>query len=339
MRKRKNIFACNGLPEVCLFFLPRFALQLGYTIVKIHEMIHYAESAPVMADFMSILLRKKALYEPVPPGFTKESYVENLNEKMKLPEHLKIQPDELKEDSRLRSIAKLNGNAIVGKLIQCPSECSTKIITSPKELLPYFENDSAEELENFVIINDTHLALTVKKKGGAKKFNLKTNSILAARVMAEARVVLFRHMIKLLKKKATIFAMDTDAIYYSLSRNVPSPLPYSSFTGDFKRVYGNRKITKFQISSVKNYIISFADGEQIVKCKGLSLTNPVGLMHFKEGKSEKKDIVVKQQRKRKSKCLTQTRSCLEEFKVSAKTRLKRAEMYDNETLPYGYRNE
>lgn len=241
-----------------------FALKLGYKIKKIFEIHYYPQSDYIFQSYVSFLYSLKIKYSGW-PGYVKtesdqNAYCEEINKHLSLPPEFVLNPKDICQNLAKKETAKGMLNHFFGKFSQ-----SQKPKTENVESVKYFKHLlKTAEILSIATISDE--AIQVKYTPEKQTPNRFTNVYIGAQINSYARCTLYKHLISLNKVKATTYAVDTDAIFFSLKKGVKNPLKESNLCGDFKNMISGR-ITSFFCLGSRNYNITFQNTSDQIQCK------------------------------------------------------------------------
>jgi hypothetical protein len=330
------------------------ALELGYKVLNIYEVVFFDTEKPVLREFLTRLssLRLSNSYSDVGQGTQhKNAVCDTINKDLNLAGTLfEVKPEVLCDNPMKKSFYKLQSNSVLGKLSSHVQLESTEIVQSRGELELLLSKHHVTEVN---VIDDNHLMVSYQRKSA--KSNSNFNIFIGAQVSAFAKIVLYNFMLKLKEKNITILSIDTDCIIYELPDHIKDPLETSmSFTpGHLKPVLDeNCEILSYCALGTRNYSILYKDGignlKSMIKCKGLSYTsaqlqNQLDFSVYNKYlqsymKSEIESIRLKQVRLRTQKKDYLSKKEVEtHFTFNNDLFLKRIVRLDGTTLPFGYK--
>lgn len=253
-----------------------YALSLNYTVIQLYEIHFFAEKKPILAEFVKFFssLRLKSADSLLHmTEDEKNTYAQEINEKLSLPPELQVSVLDLKPNKLKQQTFKTSLNALFGKFSQMPNTATSEIVSSQRRL-----EEIANEFEITDWYNLTPFLVQVEYSKPVLKPSLKYNLYIGAEINAKGRIFLHQKLKLLLANGAKIFYCDTDAIAYSLKSDQIDPLEFGPFPGQFKSVIeSGKKVVNFNALGNKNYTLLCKDSldqlETITKCKGLSLSS------------------------------------------------------------------
>jgi hypothetical protein len=166
---------------------------MGYTVLRIYELMVYSQSAPLLADYMKVLGREKNRFEGVPVGHDRVQHANLINEKMGFTGQLELKPEDFIKDNQKKKLAKLNTVAFLGKLLQSNSKCNTKIVYEFEKLVKMFYSETTDIVDITALI-ESAVTVTTKHRPQHLPPNLKANVVIGAMVLAGSKVILFKNM-------------------------------------------------------------------------------------------------------------------------------------------------
>ena len=256
LNKRKTCrhTAENFLQSTWMISDLAFAVKLGYRIKKIFEIHYYPQSDYIFQSYVSLLYSLKIKYSGWPDHVKTYSdqtaYCEEINKHLSLPSEFALNPTDICKNLAKKETAKGLLNHFFGKFSQ-----SQKPKTENVESVSYFKY-LLEKAEILSIARITDEAVQVKYTPEKQAPNRFTNVYIGAQINSYARCILYEHLISLNKVQATTYAIDTDAIFFSLKKGAQNPLKESNLCGDFKNMIPG-KITSFFCLGSRNYNITF----------------------------------------------------------------------------------
>ena len=253
------------------------AVSLGYVILEWFEIHFFAQKAPLLKTYVSILSALKLQNTGCDPNMTveeKKLYCDAVNERLNVPEDFKITPTNICENLGKKQFYKSMLNNYLGKFIQNTQHSCFKFATSQHELEECCF-DSKNEIVGIYPFSEDAVQVEFKPTLTNIKPSKKANLYIGAEIIAKARVHIYNCIEILEAANARIFFVDTDGIGYSLDNTIQNPLEFTNCTGDFKAVQTN--IQSFHALGNRNYTIGYFDSSNTLKydykVKGVTLTS------------------------------------------------------------------
>lgn len=327
-----------------------FALSLGYTIITIFEVHFFDHKKPYLKEFIQTLNSFRMKYS-CPPNYSESQKVlfcKDVNQRLDLPENLKIDPTHLETCDMKKNFIKLMQNGALGKFSSNVFTDVTQIVRSQDELLEIINQYEITDLE---ALNDE--SLLVKYNNPYLPPSNKFSIYIGAAITANCRIFLYEQMTQIQKAKGLIFSVDTDAIVYSLPKNVQNPLNFSNFTGDFKSLLPqNSTVISYYSLGNRNYCVTYHDHEtkkncMVLKTKGLclksrfveNLLTPELFQSYilNSFKSEFNSMKVEQSKRKTTKPFGLQETEMTHFTFSNDIFVKRVLCPDFTSKPFGYK--
>ena len=259
-----------------------FAKSIGYSFT-FYECYHYARQDFLLKSFISCLFYRRICVSGFPTDCqTCEKqliYCQTINKSMQFSGALELSPCKISYDPPKSILYKSFMNEFVGKFAQKRKMTKTQFVSTSEEIAAIFW-DPTQEIEGIDIPNDTTCQLNITQKQYCKGPSRKTNCIIAAYITSNSRIFMQKKMLEIVMHGGTLFYTSTDSIYYSLPKQMNSPLSYGPCVLDFKREYGMHVIMSFYSVGPKETCVSFCTEEGIktdVKVRGLALLNIINL--------------------------------------------------------------
>ena len=250
------------------------AVKQGYKIVRVHEVWHYAKSSKdLFRDYIKENLRLKIQASGWPSENMTEEQQDEFIQQAYTDYGIQLQEEEMKHNPGLRSIAKLNLNCLWGKFGQNPFKAKTEYITDPAKYFQHL-NDDTVETTNVLLFDEKEDIVQVQYKlmNEAVQDCANGNVVIAAFVTSWARLRLYQVLSKLNER---VVYHDTDSVIYLTSDPEEEEIPTGSLLGmwsDECKSPETNWVQEFVSLGPKTYAYTTKQGEQVVKCKGISLT-------------------------------------------------------------------
>ena len=252
------------------------AVSLGYKVIEWYEIHHFPKKSALLKDYVKILngekIKNSGGLQNMTSEAEKKSYCDSLNERMNLPQQFELNSENVINNSAQKQTFKMLCNSFYGKFSQNSNFTKIDLIQERSHLL---EIVNSQEVIDISSLSDNFVQIEYQPSTEKTKPNLKGSLYIGAEINALARVFMYKSMLKIVQAQGTLFAVDTDGLFYSLPKDVPDPLPFSDAVGDFKSVYP--EILNFLALGNRNYSLSYksSDGKikNVTKIKGLSLSS------------------------------------------------------------------
>jgi hypothetical protein len=250
-----------------------YAVEMGYTIVELHEAVIYKTHEKIFEEFYALLAKLKIQSEPLPEDYKDdpEEYARMLNDLMPW---LNIAPQDFEENPSLRAFAKLLSNSALGKLSQYDVKKKSEYVETYKELKRMF-NDPKIKVCAVNLIHQYLAEVVYEPKDFLVGLHRNTHVIVYSHVTAYARLDMMRDMQAFMEKGYALYYTDTDSIVMEIPEE-----EYSRFKAEHNinsPAYGLYKeetkgdILEFYSLGCKNYAIKTDKDENILKVRGFTL--------------------------------------------------------------------
>lgn len=313
------------------------ALKHGYKVVKVYEIWHYEEqSTTLFEEYVNTFLKFKTEASGLPNSYqSKEQYIHDY----KIHEGIELNPNNINKNPGLRSVAKLMLNSFWGRFGMNSNKIQYKIITTLHEWNNMFSDDRFI-IHNIFFINDNVVQVFYSLNEQFHYGSNECNVVIAAFVTCQARLKLFREMVKLGER---VLYFDTDSIFF-----ISRPNEYEPTLGDFLGQFTNEidpsegnYIDEFISAGPKNYSYKLDTGICHCTVKGININHVTSeVLNFESIKKivcqdQSETISVEQMRFSRSK---------EDWSITNNVFLKdyrfvydkRVVISNFNTLPYGF---
>ncbi len=252
-----------------------YAVQCGYKVVEIYELVLYSQTSYLFRDFYTKVARIKigagGFPDDVVEAGEKKMYLDNLNQKMP---GLNLSESYMSRNPSRRQFGKDVSTHGLGKLSQSDSRKNCKYVSNWAELSAIRYNPRYELLD-INPVTSTFAEVSFKTDPHFVGFHRNTNAVCYSFVTAFGRVAMAKDMRELQKIGCKLYYTDTDSILFSVSPDRKSEAEKilatnSAAYGDYK--YETREeIVSYCSLGPKNYSFALASGEQVVKVRGFTL--------------------------------------------------------------------
>jgi hypothetical protein len=262
------------------------ALQYGYRIVKVFEIMHWpGKSSELFSPFIRKLVKVKAEASGYPAECEteeqKDAYIEQYYQDSIVngdPDTgIRLDKENIAYDPIKRQIAKIMLNAFYGKFAQRQNMEVTQIITSHARLWELIL-DTSKEITGMVALEENSLLVSSRLtdfEEDGKQGNI--NVAIASFITAYARLELWQKLNELESlSPGCVYYFDTDSIFYVSKDDYPL-LQTGSLLGDLTREIAPNEVVKdAAFLGPKNYTykkrnIETGQEKTVVKNKGMTL--------------------------------------------------------------------
>jgi DNA polymerase type B, organellar and viral len=215
------------------------ARRLNYKI-KFHEIYFYPNASHYLKKFIQLLAFEKIRFSGFPHQMTEgkeQLFCQDLNERMEFDQvQLKLSREMIEDNPKYRFTYKAFLNSFLGKFLQNSSKFQQTIFArNNEEIVGYFKGGN---LTGMNVINEEICQLLVAKNFG-KNPQRNVNCCIGAYILGLARIYMFDKLFLLKESKAVLHYVDTDAVLFSLPKNVEIPISVGNAFGDFRHNYEN----------------------------------------------------------------------------------------------------
>lgn len=324
------------------------SIKLGYVCLSIFELHYFEKAKPILQNYFSTMASMRFLNSCTTSD--KETYCNTINASLKLPSEFLLNPINVTNNEMKKNIYKLMLNSCLGKFSSNDNLGQTVIVSSQAQAEEIARKFEILEVE---VLTEYSLQILYKKSPNKSQFSGFKNLYIGATITSEARIYLYKKMLKLESLGCTILAADTDSLFYLQPDFVSDfdTLNYGIELGQFKHIYGcANEIIQFYSLGNRNYSVLIKTEkdcfETIIKCKGVCLNTSFNLKkitldvyksfiesHFL---NELKSIVLYQPVQKKVNLFLDKRTIIQKFTMCNEIFVKRIFYNQNKSLPFGF---
>ena len=337
------------------------AINMGYTIIQIHEVLHWQETEmynPVtkqgglFTQYINTFLKLKQESSGYPQNVKseeeKQAYIDQYLEH----EGILLDKECIDKNAGLRSLSKLALNSFYGKFGQRTNMKKRLFVKDIKQLMQVL-TDPGKLLMDFHIMNDDVIQVEYKNTEDFECQSFNTNVTIAAFCTSWARLKLWSVMQKLGKR---VLYHDTDSIIFSV-KDGEYVLPLGTYLGQLtdeltckelsckKQGCSGHWIEEFVSCGPKNYSFIVNISEIVCKVRGFSLNYKSSLILNFE--SMKEALVAWKRNEKKELVTVKTELMRDKYKPKVFNRViskhygvvydKRKVLPDFTSIPFGFR--
>ena len=337
------------------------AINMGYTIIQIHEVLHWKETEmynPVtkqgglFTQYINTFLKLKQESSGYPQNVKSEEEKQAYIDQYLDHEGILLDKECIDKNAGLRSLSKLALNSFYGKFGQRTNMKKTLFVKDIKQLMQVL-TDPGKLLMDFIIMNDDVIQVEYKNTEDFECQSFNTNVTIAAFCTSWARLKLWSVMQKLGKR---VLYHDTDSIIFSVKDGEYVP-PLGTYLGQLTdeltcKELGCKKpgcsghwIEEFVSCGPKNYSFRVNTGEIVCKVRGFSLNYKSSLILNFE--SMKEALVAWKRNEKKELVTVKTELVRDKYKPKVFNRViskhygvvydKRKVLPDFTSIPFGFR--
>ena len=337
------------------------AINMGYTIIQIHEVLHWKETEmynPVtkqgglFTQYINTFLKLKQESSGYPQNVKSEEEKQAYIDQYLDHEGILLEKECIDKNAGLRSLSKLALNSFYGKFGQRTNMKKTLFVKDIKQLMQVL-TDPGKLLMDFHIMNDDVIQVEYKNTEDFECQSFNTNLTIAAFCTSWARLKLWSVMQKLGKR---VLYHDTDSIIFSVKDGEYIP-PLGTYLGQLtdeltckelsckKQGCSGHWIEEFVSCGPKNYSFRVNTGEIVCKVRGFSLNYKSSLILNFE--SMKEALIAWKRNEKKELVTVKTELVRDKYKPKVFNRViskhygvvydKRKVLPDFTSIPFGFR--
>ena len=265
---------CSHTPEQCTlrgtWCTPelRKALEMGYRLLKIHEVWHFRKRQKgLFADYVNTWLKIKQESAGYPawcntPG-DKAHYVSQYRQK----EGIALDPDMIQKNPGRKATAKLMLNSFWGKFRENLHKPTTQSVYTAAALFAVV-SDPLHDIRQVRIVNDKTLEVVYTNHKDNQPDNGRVNIFVAAFTTCWALLKLYSYLEQLQQR---VLYFDMDSVIYTTKPD-DSDIPLGDYLGEMtNELDDGDSITEFTSAGPKNYGYKTQQGKVCCKVRGFSL--------------------------------------------------------------------
>ena len=338
------------------------ALNLGYDIVQVHEVLHWSETemydpeskeGGIFTGYINTFLKLKQQASGFPEHVKSEDEKDKYIEQYFNHEGILLEKGFIQKNPGLRSLSKLALNSFYGKFGQNTNMKKTQFVADIGALYNLF-TDPGKKISDFHIMNDNVVEVEFTNTPDFEQQSVSTNVTIASFCTSWARLKLWSVMAKLGPR---VLYHDTDSIIFSVKNSDEYIPPLGEYLGDLTSELTCKElgcktvnceghwIQEFVSCGPKNYAYKTNTGQIICKVRGFSLNYRSSLiLNFESMKNalyhwinnDPKELITVKTEIRRNKHTSEVfnRVVSKHYGVVYD---KRRILPDLSTVPYGYR--
>ena len=246
------------------------AVELGYTLIKIHEVHHFPPNQRkqgLFADYVNAWLKIKQESAGYPAWAntptSKAQYVWQYKQK----EDIDLDPNLIVKNPGRKATAKLMLNSFWGKFGENLHKPTTEVVHTAHHLFALVANP-LKDIRQVRLSNDDTLEVVYANLKENQPDNGRVNIFVAAYTTCHARLKLYSYLEQLQQR---VLYFDTDSVIYTTKPDQPR-IPLGDFLGDMTNELDDGDvITEFTSAGPKNYGYKTRQGKVCCKVRGFTL--------------------------------------------------------------------
>uniref|UniRef100_A0AC34R248 DNA-directed DNA polymerase n=1 Tax=Panagrolaimus sp. JU765 TaxID=591449 RepID=A0AC34R248_9BILA len=238
-------------------YLYRGILQENYKVTKFFAAYNYKNwSRDLFAPYVRTFLTQKIQADGWPKELKTEEQKTEFLHVWKNRFGLELDPEKMKKNNAIRSVAKQNLNCLWGKFGQRNDLDETTVTDDPIKL-DQILNDDAQQVKSIDLLHGNKVMIIHTRKHGWIKEGKYSNCIIAGWTTSVARLRLFKYL-KAANTNSKVLYFDTDSVAL-LCKKGSCPIKTDLFLGDMCEEYGGFKIQEFVSGGPKQYGLRLLD--------------------------------------------------------------------------------
>ena len=254
------------------------AIQLGYKVLKVYEIIHFPESqlydpisktGGIFTEYINIFLKGKQEASGYPGDCETEKDKEKYIQEYFDIEGIRLDPKKIEFNAGKRFICKIFLNAFWGRLAMNPDKTSYRIVRKAADWFKLVSDDT-KIIKSFNVLSEEAVEVFYSNK---VIDNLTDTSLIhGCFVTAHGRLDLYKEMEKLGDR---LLYVDTDSLFYRWKPKQYKPV-LGRFLGDLtNELKSGEFITCFISAGPKNYSYITNKSKENITVKGFRLSHSV----------------------------------------------------------------
>ena len=246
------------------------AVELGYTLIKIHEVQHFPPNqrqVGLFAEYVNTWLKIKQESAGYPAWCNtladKSRYVNQYHQK----EGIHLDPNLIVKNPGRKATAKLMLNSFWGKFGENLHKPTTEVVYKAHQLFALVSNPF-NDIRQVRLSNDNALEVVYANLKENQPDNGRVNIFVAAFTTCHARLKLYSYLEQLQQR---VLYFDTDSVIYTTRSDQPR-IPLGDYLGEMTNELDDGDcITEFTSAGPKNYGYKTRQGKVCCKVRGFTL--------------------------------------------------------------------
>ena len=246
------------------------AVELGYTLIKIHEVQHFPPNqrqVGLFAEYVNTWLKIKQESAGYPAWCNtladKSRYVNQYHQK----EGIHLDPNLIVKNPGRKATAKLMLNSFWGKFGENLHKPTTEVVYTAHQLFALVSNPF-NDIRQVRLSNDNALEVVYANLKENQPDNGRVNIFVAAFTTCHARLKLYSYLEQLQQR---VLYFDTDSVIYTTRSDQPR-IPLGDYLGEMTNELDDGDcITEFTSAGPKNYGYKTRQGKVCCKVRGFTL--------------------------------------------------------------------
>ena len=248
------------------------AVEVGYTLIKIHEVYHFPpdqRQKGLFADYVNTWLKIKQESAGYPSWATTPEDKARYVQRYKQREGIDLDPNLIIKNPGRKATAKLMLNSFWGKFGENLHKPITEVVHTPHELFALV-SDPFSVIHQVRLSNDDTLEVVHSNLKDNQPDNGRVNIFVAAFTTCHARLKLYTYLEQLQQR---VLYFDTDSVIYTVRPGQPD-IALGDYLGDMTNELDDDDfITEFTSAGPKNYGYKTLHGKVCCKVRGFTLND------------------------------------------------------------------
>ena len=246
------------------------AVEMGYEVVKIHEVWHFPDEqrkTGLFSSYVNTWLKIKQESGGWPAWVSTEEDKDRYIRDYEAKEGIKMDPTMIAKNPGRKATAKLMLNSFWGKFGERMNKPKTEQITEPHHLFQLV-SDPLLRIQCVRIHNEDVLEVVYTSSAEDAPRGFKTNIFVAAFTTSQARLKIYESLEKVDKQ---VLYYDTDSVVYKWRPGLPE-IELGDYLGDMtNELDDGDHIVEFVSGGAKNYGYMTKNGKVCCKVRGFTL--------------------------------------------------------------------
>ena len=246
------------------------AVELGYTLIKIHEVYHFPSErrqVGLFAEYVNTWLKIKQESAGYPAWATNPTDKARYVHQYKQREDINLDPNLIVKNPGRKATAKLMLNSFWGKFGENLHKPTTEAVYTAHHLFALVSNP-LYNIHQVRLSNDNTLEVVYANLKENQPDNGRVNIFVAAFTTCHARLKLYSYLEQLQQR---VLYFDTDSVIYTTRPGQPC-IPLGDYLGEMtNELDGDDFITEFTSAGPKNYGYRTQQGKVCCKVRGFTL--------------------------------------------------------------------
>ena len=223
----------------------------NYKCDRLHEVLTYEDSGPIMKEFYDVLAHFSLKYKK--PMSDAKTYCQDINKKMEFPKALELNEEDIpeKEDKFMKKLFKFIINSSLGRLMKKNSTEDSYLVKNRFDVINNMENITGFSFDKSDVI------MHLNKNFGQNIQDPYNNAILGAYVTSYGRIQLDNLKQEIRSIGGEIVYTDCDCVMFINDRNLPESRFGQAFGQVKNEISDAQEILSYASLGPKRYTIRY----------------------------------------------------------------------------------